>query len=292
MRPLNANLFLAAVGGPQLRIPKRWTAELFIAHGKAMLTTIARTAKITQRRAIPTVAKICNDHLNAQIDRIAQLAIRMAGSRGIKANPTVTLLSHEDLWLDAIREVMGDIVDVRVVDRLTPTIQSVSAQGYSKTTILLGREPKQSVSPEIAKRSRAQARQLLTLHETTTERVKNVVKRAVKEELDVEATAKLVKDQMKDVNAARALTIARTELNKSWTAGSVISFQEDGDVTEVSVVGCESREEESWGKEWYEPYMWEGESTCNIEGVKVEDADKLVFHPNHQGVIVPSGFRE
>jgi hypothetical protein len=293
MRSLNASLLLAAIGGPQLRIPVRgWDAETFVGHGKAMLSTIIAAAKITQRKAGVAVARICNEHFNKQVERIAKIAVSAAPSRGIKADFTLNLLSHEDLWLDAMREVLGADADVQVVNKLTPQIQSVAAQGYSKTSILLGGKPDPGMAPEIARNARAQARQLLTLNNTTSKRVENVIHEAVAKELDVNATAKVITERMKDINGSRALTIARTELNNAWTQGSVMSMQEDGDVTEVSVVGCESREEESWGKPYYQEFLYNGESTCNIEGVPIEDADKLRWHPSHTGVLVPSAFKD
>ena len=54
-------------------------------------------------------------------------------------------------------------------------------------------------------------------------------------------------------------------------------------ITHVSVIGCEAREPGS--------PQYRGESTCNIQDVPINDADKLEFHPNHTGTIVPSRFR-
>ena len=57
---------------------------------------------------------------------------------------------------------------------------------------------------------------------------------------------------------------------------------DQGGVTRA--IGCEAREAGS--------PTYRGESTCNIEDVPVSDADKLRFHPNHTGTMVPSKFRE
>ena len=55
----------------------------------------------------------------------------------------------------------------------------------------------------------------------------------------------------------------------------------------VSVIGCEAREPNS--------PKFDGESTCNFADLEIERLDEFLavgFHPNHTGVLVPSGFKD
>lgn len=287
------------IGGPRLHIPEGgWNAEQFILHGAGMLRAMARTAKITQWKAIPVVAKTAKDLFDSQLKRIIRrveqsrqhyrLGIRSLG--GIKADgESMTILlslpQEEGLWAEAIDEVMKT-ADLEVVVRLTPPIQSVMAQGYSKTAYMLGQRSEAQVAAAINKQTRETAKQITGINDTTKKNILNAVKDGVERQMTVKEMAAYIEQRESKIFGNRALTIARTELNKAWTQGAAISFKESDAITQYSVIGCEARELSS-------PHF-HGQSTCNYKGIKSDELDEFLavgFHPNHTGTLVPSGFK-
>jgi hypothetical protein len=119
-----------------------------------------------------------------------------------------------------------------------------------------------------------------------------VIRSSIADGHTVAETAKVLEERMPKIAAARIRTIARTETMMAWTEGSIASLQQSGVVTHVSVIGCESREEGSWGRPSFQQFMYRGEGTCNIQDVPIADAHLLNFHPNHTGSVVPSRFKE
>jgi hypothetical protein len=73
-------------------------------------------------------------------------------------------------------------------------------------------------------------------------------------------------------------------MGKAADAGAAAAYKSNPAITYVSVVGCQA----------IEPGIptYHGIPTCNIQNVPVHDCDKLEFHINHTGCIVPSGFKD
>jgi hypothetical protein len=283
--PLNARQLLDAIGGKALQIPKEgWNARTFARHGQALLVTMARTAKITQRRAATVVARTANDIFRQQLERVIKKVEKKLKSAGGKnAMRELLFPAHEALWMQAIEEVFRE-EGIEVVTRLVPPIQSTMAQGYSKTQILMGQETDVAVSSVIARESREIAAKITRINETTRQQFRRQIATAMDEGLTVTETAERMRQVMPTLNGSRSLTIARTELNRAWTAGAIKSMQQSSTITHVSVIGCEAREDKS--------PQYRGESTCNIQDVPIEDAHTLEFHINHTGTVVPSRFKD
>ena len=289
---LNSVQTIHAIGGRRLRIPDGgWTAETFILHGAGMIRAMARTAKITQWKAIPVVAKTAKDLFDSQLKRVIRrveqsrqhyrLGFRAASDESV----TLSIGQEEQLWAEAINEVMRT-GDVEAVVRLTPPIQSVMAQGYSKTAYLLKQTADAQVAATITRQTREIASQITGINDTTKKNIMNAVRDGVEKQMTVSELADYVTKREATIFGNRALTIARTELNNAWTQGAAISFKESGAITEVSVIGCEAREANS-------PH-YDGQSTCNYTGLPIEELDEFLavgFHPNHSGTLVPSGFK-
>lgn len=278
------------IGGPRLHIPEKWTAESFVQHGAAMIRALARTAKFTQFKAIPVVAKLMNqifaNQLKAIIRRVEQS--RQHFRLGFRSADVFTfaLPQEEQLWKEAIEYVLGSGADVQVVTQMTPPIQSVMAQGYSKTAYLLGQQADAQAAAAITKQTREIASKIVGVNDTTKNNILNAVKDGVKQGMTVKELSAHVEERAGTIFGNRSLTIARTELNKAWTEGSAISFKESGAITLLSVIGCEAREAQS-------PH-YKGESTCNYPDLPIDALDAFLavgFHPNHTGTLVPSGFK-
>ena len=287
-RLLNARKLIRVVGGKALVIPKEgWNAANFYQHGGPMIVALARVAKITQRRAAAVMARTLYALFKRQLDAVIR---RVSGQRaaimpGRKVDLEIAFGQHEDLWHRAMQEVFRE-AGIEIVAEISPAIQSVMGQGYSKVGLLLGQDADPTVNPKIARDARDLARQVTAVNDTTREQISRKVRYAIEQGMSVSETASLLERELPPIFGHRALTIARTELNNAWSLGAANSFLQSETLTHISVIGCEAREPRS-------PH-WNGQSTCNYPDLPVHDLDAFLevgFHPSHSGNFVPSRFR-
>lgn len=277
---LNAPALIETVGGKTLVIPPGgWNAHAFALHGLPMIITLARVAKIIQKQAAADMARAMAKLFE---DQVREIVARATRSKGAKAEITLEFAQHETLWKQAIDAVLKE-TGTQVVSKVLPSVQSVMAQGYSKVGILLAQDPVHDVAAHIARQARGIAEEVTRVNNTTRRIIETQVRQSIQAGQNVAETANAIQEVAPRIMGSRALTIARTELNKAWTQGAVRSFKESETLTHISVIGCEAREENS--------PQYRGESTCNIQDVPVGDADSLEFHINHTGNMVPSRFR-
>lgn len=281
---LNARPLIAILGGRNLPQPgQSWNLSRFIKSGAEMIVALHRVAQISQRRQgrilAPGLARI----LNSQVEMVITRA-----TRGRKAEIDVS--DHEALWAAAMEDVFRETqTDIAV--EVGPSIQKVLAQGYARTNILLGQEDL-TASAVLAREARNLASEVTRINETTRKTIAKIVRQGLADGLSVTETADVMRTVLPQVNSTRAFTIARNEMANAWTQGSVRSFQQSDTLTHVSVVGCQSREEELWTKPEYQEFLYRGESTCNAQDIPVYDAHTLKWHINHSGTLVPSAFRD
>lgn len=268
---------LLSMVGKGLNVPKEgWNAQTFALHGRQLMMTIHRIARLTQRKAQPHVARTVAQNLNQFWFDVANLAEKRRGK-----SP-----QDESLWLQAIEEVFQEHKLDLVLD-LTPPIQSVMSQGYSKTSAVLGQEAHPEQNVRIIQRSREIADRVTKIDETTRTQIRREVENAAKEGLTVPETARKIRDRAPEINHPRSVTIARTELARAWSDGSAAAYLESTTLTHVSILGCDAREPNS--------PQWNGQSTCGYENLPVQDLPAFLevgFHPNHGGTICPSGWRD
>lgn len=294
MKRLNSARMISAVGGKALFIPPGgWRAATFRIYGGPMIVAMHRTALIVQRQQTAATARAVASEFRKQIDEVLERFLRASGfgRRAAKVSGDIFLPAHEDLILEILNEVL-DETGVRVTAEILPSVQSTLDQGYSKTSALLAQPGPARGNLGLQRRARELAARITNISDTTRKRFRTLLNGAVKQGLSIPETAKLIRERLPKIQGSRALTIARTEMNNAWREGAIQSFKESSTLTTVSVIGCESREEERWDTPSYQPYLYRGESTCNIQDVPVADADKLEFHINHTGTMVPSGFIE
>lgn len=259
-------------------IPK-WTPYSFMSDGQRLIVAIERIAKVTQRKAIPVVARRAHAVFKLQ----AEMFIERIKSRfGLKAIE-IHLPQNEDLWVSVLNEVFEE-TGTKLRASVLPPVTSVAAQGYSKMNEMLGYTGHPDTSNRLAAEASNIAGRITKINEHTRELFKNTIQRAIKDGLTAPETSKLLQDKLPQYAASRMFTIARTELNHAWTLGAIESFKESGGITHISVIGCESIEPEG--------PLYNGIPTCNIQDVPIYDAHKLEFHPNHTGNIVPSRFND
>lgn len=283
---------IALIGGKRLNIPKEgWNADNFAAHGHAMIVALHRTARLTQLHAAPALAKKSLEIFKSQLKRIVRRYEQnrqhhRLGLRAIKAPVAIEVPEDETLWKEAIDFVLGES-GIEIVTSIIPPIQSVMAQGYSKTSFFLSQETDAQASGMITRQARDAAQQIVSINDTTRNNILNAVKDAIDQQMTVTETADYVEKRVGTIFGNRALTIARTELNKAWTKGAALSYQQSDAVTHVSVIGCEAREKTS--------PQYNGESTCNYPDLPIDELNDFLdvgFHPNHTGTLVPSGFSD
>lgn len=261
--------------------PEGWSDVSFAQQGQRLMIVMARTAKIVQRKAVPHIAAIARTLLNKQTEAVVNRVLTSASRYTVE----FSFSQHEALWAQAIADVFAE-ANLEAVVELVPPIQSVMGQGYSKTSILLGQPDDPSGNGTIARRAREIAQKITGINDTTRNVFDRTIRGAITDGLTVTETAERVREKVKGINQSRSMTIARTETSNAWTQGAASSFLESETLTHVSVIGCEKEEPTS--------PQWMGRSTCNYPDLPITDLTAFLevnFHPNHTGVIVPTGFR-
>lgn len=120
------------------------------------------------------------------------------------------------------------------------------------------------------------------INDTQREKLQAILEEGMSEGLTKGEMAVKIQSELDMFNSARPATIARNELAEAYRQGARAGMVDSGVITEISVVGCEAEEPGS--------PTYKGRSTCNIDGVPIEDIDKLDYHVNHTGAEVPSKF--
>lgn len=280
--PPRALIGLVAKG---LKLPADgWSAREFALKGRLLLTTIGRIAQLTQRKAMPHLARKIRSLMKWQLDDVIRRA-RLQFGKSTRPESIEVLFpeAHADLWLQALNEVFAE-AGIEATAELVPPIQSVMAQGYSRISAMLVQPEAGSASVDIARQVQGIASRIVGINRTTRDMFARDIRQAIEDGLTVAETAERLRQRFSQWAPARINTIARTELQNAWTQGAVRSLQESDVVTHVSVIGCQAREP---GAPTYR-----GQPTCNIQDVPVQDAHLLEFHLNHTGTMVPTGFRE
>lgn len=295
MRKPNAKKLIEIVGGKGLIIPKEgWTNRSFRQYGRPMIMAMHRASTIIRRQAQAEVVRRASKTFQYALSEIVGRFLYL--DRGMSRRSAKA--SDLDIFLEADKRIFLDVVDQVLKDSgskirasVIGPVRSVMDQGYSKTSILTAHKPIAN-NAELAKRAIKIGDKITNVSERTRNAIIKVLDQAVQEKLSVRDTMLRIKAKIPKINDQRALTIARTELTNAWSQGAIQSFKESSTVTEVSVIGCESRELERWDQPSYQQFMYRGESTCNISDVPVAEAEKLNFHPQHTGTLVPTAFRE
>jgi hypothetical protein len=288
---LPASVVLKAIA-PGLQVPKRWTAQEFARQGQILIVAMVRASRLTTKKAFPFVARAANKVFARQLDAIIAKVLAKAGRRSAKESVEIAIDpgAHEALWVQAINEVMQE-QGIDLVAELIPPIQSVMGQSYGRISALMGQPTTVTGHQIIARQARSVASRIVNINDTTRKVIEGAVRGSIGSGLTVTETAAKLRETMPALSRSRVNTIARTELSNAWHEGAKTSFQESETLTHVSVIGCESREEDRWDSPSYQQFMYNGESTCNAVDVPVQDMDKLNFHPNHTGTTIPSRFR-
>jgi hypothetical protein len=270
----------------RLRIPPEgWNSENFSRDDAvALVQAILRVEHAAAAKGIRAYSAVLNSYFNdifAAVTKIVEDRARAAGYKDVVLE--VDVEAHEALWAQAIEEVFAD-KDSEFDIALLANVQSVGVEVHRKTTVLLGRKLTEAGVEKIRRRMIDLAADVgAKVNATTKKRLYRTVERSLMEGNTVSETLKIVRAASEGVAKGRIPTITRTMMGLAADEGNKAAYLEGGDVTHVSVFGCQSIEPGS--------PTYRGIHTCNIQDVPVEDMDKLFFHPNHTGTIIPSRFR-
>jgi hypothetical protein len=299
-KALNAWKLVALVAAAnRLHLPPGgWNASNFAKYGPAMVATLHRVARLSILPVQRRITNIVHRRFLTQVGKLVESArsksfTPLATKAQIHFHPPEGNLTPDE-WAKLINDALAD-EDVKLVAELEPAEQSIISQGYSRTAGLIQVPEQRGINEIIAREAKQVAAQVTRINETTRRQMEQVIRKSIANGDSVTDTARALHEDFPSVLGHRSVTIGRTESMRAWNQGSVRAFQGSGAVTHVSVIGCTSREYGSWFTPSYLQYMFNAgrglESTCNIQDVLVTDADKLNFHPNHTGTIVPSKFR-
>lgn len=233
-------------------------------HGKAMDAIIRRQLKV--------IVEVMERRLSG----------KAASTVNLDFGDMFTNAEEMKLWEETITDVLGESEETMIL-ATNNAAASVAHGVFDKTAILLGYKPPAGAKVGITRKVAGLASEVTNVNNTTRTRLMNRLNRGIFEQnLTTREMVDAIRDDIPSIAGGRVPTIARTEMSRAADIGRIQSVQESGVVTHVSVVGCEAIEDDS------PTYM--GKHTCNIQNVPAADADKLRFHPNHTGTIIPSRF--
>lgn len=221
------------------------------------------------------------------VDRVlARLAQRSVAVVASKADDPYSvdfdLGDNEAVWARAMNDVLGEQANVRLATEYLPAAQSIAARAYERTSIIIGEDLAHDSNVSILRRAQGLARQVTKINDTTRKQLADRLVAGVADGATPREIALAIKADIPEIAAKRVPTIVRTEAGRALDEGTKQAILESSVITHVSVIGCQAREANS--------PQYNGQSTCNAVDVPVPDLDKLFFHPNHTGAVVPSRF--
>lgn len=169
----------------------------------------------------------------------------------------------------------------RVVDRLTPRLQSIQSQTYSRLTSLMGGQQSE-FSLAILNSARSQAQQF-GVAGTARSRTENAIRRSVQAGESIQRTIDRLFEEIDSIS--NAYTIAHTEANTAGSRGAALAFA-DSNVHLVGVFGCAFLE-----ADYTVVVRGERIFTCNARNLLPSELATMRFHINHQGFPSPMSFR-
>ena len=185
------------------------------------------------------------------------------------------------LWLLSMQQTTS-AYSMRFAMASMPVMQSVSDDVYRKIMLLLGISPNRVQLLLMSSRAREIAQSLRYVNQTTLDRLTETITTAAVQGGTMAGVIAYVKERARYIVTGRIPTISRTEVRRVSDVAAVSAYADSKVVSHISVVGCMAIEPNC--------PTYAGVPTCNIQNVPVKDALKLVFHPNHTGIMVPSAF--
>lgn len=271
-------------------------------NGKALANDLIKFQRQVRARSVQRISVLMGKRMRRIIQKVVTKGRKQVSERG-QSGWTYGKKDYEqekEIWLNTIADVM-DEEDTELQDELFLEYQATAkevAGGFSK---LLGFALLGTLVRSLIRAAKDIAKIVSRINRTTTKQLEGVVSSTLVanqapaetgDEVDTLITpvtqglsvATQLEERGQNLLTSRVATISRTESTTIVNSAASSCLVESGRVLTVQVVGCEA----------IEPNIpeYNGVPTCNITGVPVEDADKLEFHPNHTGYIVPETFSD
>ena len=271
-------------------------------NGKALANDLIKFQRQVRARSVQRISVLMGKRMRRIIQKVVTKGRKQVSERG-QSGWTYGKKDYEqekEIWLNTIADVM-DEEDIELQDELFLEYQATAkevAGGFSK---LLGFALLGTLVRSLIRAAKDIAKIVSRINRTTTKQLEGVVSSTLVanqapaetgDEVDTLITpvtqglsvATQLEERGQNLLTSRVATISRTESTTIVNSAASSCLVESGRVLTVQVVGCEA----------IEPNIpeYNGVPTCNITGVPVEDADKLEFHPNHTGYIVPETFSD
>ncbi len=276
-----------------------WTHEAFLSPAGAQLIrdllSVQNAAKLkgTRLLANPLTALLKRQVLETidifEIKLRRSYGYRSVSHEGSKApqllhaSLVISSQQHQDLWAAAIEDAFSNEGHTVLATVRSP-LQSVADDVLEKTTALLsGKKPHPGTRRTLQMEIAEIAKDVTGINETTRKNLARIIRRGIDEGESPFAMMETVRKKLPQIATNRVPTIVRTEMGRAVDRATIRSFKEGGEVTHVSVIGCQAIEKGI--------PTFNGVPTCNIKNVPIEFANSLRFHPNHTGAIVSSGFK-
>jgi len=272
------------------RVPDAGWAQCYFEgrKGLSLQMDMIMIYRLERARGIERLSRDLKEILDAQygavVDRAREATLGAYGQLSWKGFnvPQRDILS---IWLEAIRTETVRFTDA-IKRRIRNAATSIAFGVFTKTAELLGYRAQATSQTALVRKIGEMAEDSESLTGTSQRRLNDRVDREIQRigEADGDVPAIAVADRLQNeigkMVDGRVPTISRTEAGRAADIGRIEALQQSGVVTHVSVVGCCCIEATS--------PTYRGIPTCNIQNVPIEDASQLTFHPNHQGMIIPS----
>lgn len=276
--------------------PRRspWNARRFAAEGTSLIKGMFRAGRIVTRLAEKRLERKLFKLHSQLVKRVAARVESSAKAAGVPntklESVSLDLGNFEPLWQRVIEDEVRKH-DLPISTAIVTETRSTYDTAVNGTLAMLGLDDER-LRGAVARDSTLLAQRITNISDATRDRLRELLEQAIAKSQTVSEVADKLRSTMTDWAEHRVRTVARTETMLAWNEATARAMQASGAVTHVSVIGCESREEDRWKHPSFQQFTYRGEGTCNIRDVPVEDAARLRFHPNHTGVMVPSRMRD
>jgi len=248
-----------------------WNAETYEKHGTTLISNFFKSQINHRRKGQIKLKKFLERLFNNQIEEVIEGAVKSSSFKQFGIfDPWVGSLSRTFMQGDF--QVAGNLKAIQ-----EPLVNGT----YGDSKKLLGEKVPRHSKFRNRERSNKIAGRVTKINKTTRTLLKQEIQNALKEGLSVAETSKKLREMLPRMNR-RIPTIVRTEMGRATDEGVKQALKESRVVTHCSVMGCEKEEP---------LFTYNGQSTCNVEGVPIGEVDGVEFHINHTGAWVPSRFK-
>jgi len=261
-----------------------WTAENTSGRaGRKLQRDLIKLQRLVRAKAYKAYAPVLQKYMVGQVERvIAQALTAYRRIYGVRAPDSHNFPQspHVLLWSQAIQEEIGE--GSELVLATGPITESVGLRLYENIGIVFGKDPTPQQLGSLKVRVGETARQVTRINETTRNLLAAKVRLSVSRGETVFETAEWIRNNMPQIATNRVPTITRTEMGRVQDTAVKVAMRDSKVVSHITVMGCEAIERDG-------PHF-QGFPTCNIRNVPIGYERELVFHPNHTGMIVASGY--